>query len=164
MLSDQELLQSYAEALRYMRNAEATLQKSGKENNRYEDPKYVRTACGTAYLGVLLALDAWLLLKGTAVPTKRDKTKRHRSIDMYKYDVSKLDGKMLDDLNTVYNILHLAGYYDGVTDARAIKVGFTVAYEMIEKIKPAIPDTELQTFLTNYKKPSLLKKIYTFLI
>ncbi|GHT68391.1 hypothetical protein FACS189452_07970 [Bacteroidia bacterium] len=155
MLSDHELLQSYAEALRYMRNAEATLQKSGK---------YVRTACGTAYLGVLLALDAWLLLKGTAVPTKRDKTKRHRSIDMYKYDVSRLDGKMLDDLNTIYDVLHLAGYYDGIQNVRIIREGFSVAYEMIEKIKPAIPDTELQTFLTNYKKPSLLKKIYMLLI
>lgn len=136
MLSDQELLQSYAEALRYMRNAEATLQKSGKENNTYLDVKYVRTACGTAYLGVLLALDAWLVLKGMPIPTKRDKTKRHRSIDMYKYDIAKLDGRMLIDLNTVYNVLHLNGYYDGIQNVRIIREGFSVAYEMIEKSNP----------------------------
>jgi hypothetical protein len=164
MLSDQQLLQSYAEALRYMRNAEETLQKAGKENNFYLDAKYVRSACGIAYLGVLLALDIWLELKGMPMPAKRDKKKRHRSIDMYKYDIGRLDGKMLINLNTIYDVLHLAGYYDGVTNVRIIQEGFAVACEIIAKIKPAMPDTELQVFLANYKKPSLLKKLYTFFL
>ncbi|MDR0582018.1 MAG: DUF5618 family protein, partial [Prevotellaceae bacterium] len=60
----QELKQkSYAEAMRYMNNAKETLQKAKKEDNYYADRKYVRTACGTAYNGVLLALDAYFMLK-----------------------------------------------------------------------------------------------------
>jgi hypothetical protein len=163
MLSNQQLLQSYAEALRYMRNAEETLQKAGKENNRYDDEKYVSTACGTAYKGVLLAFDVWLELKGVPIPAKRDKTKRHRSIDMYKYEVGKLDRKMLSDLNVIYDVLHLAGYYDGIQDAIIISRGFAVAYAIIEKIKPVMPDTEIQQYLDNYRKPSFLSQIYSFL-
>ncbi|GHU96002.1 hypothetical protein FACS1894156_6470 [Bacteroidia bacterium] len=163
MLSDQEQLKSYAEVLRYMRNAEETLLKSGKDNNRYLDPKYVSTACGIAYKGALKAFDAWLTAKGAPIPTKRDKTKRHRSIDMYRYDVGRLDKKMLDRLNGVYDVLHLAGYYDEVQDVRIIRAGFAVAYEIIEKIKPAITDTEIQQYIDSYHKPSLFKKLYTFL-
>ncbi|MDR1416043.1 MAG: DUF5618 family protein, partial [Prevotellaceae bacterium] len=55
---------SYAEAIRYMNNAKETLKRAGKENNFYSDKKYVRTACGTAYNGMLIALDTYLLLKG----------------------------------------------------------------------------------------------------
>ncbi|GHT11037.1 hypothetical protein AGMMS4956_03460 [Bacteroidia bacterium] len=163
MLSTQQQLQSYAEVLRYMRNAEETLQRSGKEDNRYLDPKYVSTACGIAYKGALKALDAWLTAKGAPIPTKRDKTKRHRSIDMYRYDVGRFDKKMLDYLNIVYDVLHLAGYYDEIQNVRIIREGFTVAYEIIEKIKPAITEPELQKYLTNYKQPSLFKKLQTFL-
>ncbi|GHT68146.1 hypothetical protein FACS189452_07250 [Bacteroidia bacterium] len=163
-MNDQELLQSYAEALRYMCNAESTLQKAGKENNRYDDAKYVSTACGTAYKGVLIAFDAWLARKGAPMPTKRDKTKRHRSIDMYKKEVGKFDRKMLGDLNSAYNVLHLDGYYDGIADARIIRAGFAVAYEIIEKIKPAIADTEIQQYIDSYRKPSFLRKLYMLLI
>ena len=53
----------YAEALRYMANATDSLKTAGKEANRYKDAKYVKTACGTAYNAVLLALDAWFKLK-----------------------------------------------------------------------------------------------------
>ncbi|GHU96901.1 hypothetical protein FACS1894156_8360 [Bacteroidia bacterium] len=163
MLSNQEQLKSYTEVLRYMRNAEDTLQKSGKDGNHYLDTKYVRSSCGIAYLGVLLALDIWLALKGIPMPTKRDKTKKHRSIDMYRYDIGGLDKKLLTSVNTVYNILHLSGYYDGEQDARIIRAGFAVAYEIIEKIKPAITDTEIQQYIDSYRKPSLFKKLYTFL-
>jgi hypothetical protein len=160
MLTDQQQLQSYAEALRYMRNAEETLQKSSKEDNQYLDAKYVRAACGIAHLAVLMSMDAWLALKGIPMPAKRNVKKKHRSIDMYKQEAGRLDGKMLANLNTAYSVLHLDGYYDGVTDAIIIRRGFAVAYEMIEKIKPAIPDTEIQQYIDNYRKPSILRKLY----
>ncbi|GHU97112.1 hypothetical protein FACS1894156_8680 [Bacteroidia bacterium] len=163
MLSTQEQLKSYTEVLRYMHNAEDTLQKSGKDGNHYLDTKYVRSSCGIAYLGVLLALDIWLALKGIPMPTKRDKTKKHRSIDMYRYDIGKLDRKLLIDLNAAYEVLHLAGYYDGIQNVRIIREGFAVAYEIIEKIKPAITDAALQEYNDSYRKPSLFKKLYTFL-
>ena len=128
----QELKQkSFAEALRYMDNTKETLQKAKKEDNYYNDRKYVRTACETAYNGVLLALDAYLKPKDVELPKKT-----RRSIDFYTRNISKIDGKLLKYLDTAYNILHLSGYYDGVLDARAIHVGFVNAYEIINKIKP----------------------------
>ncbi|GHT66966.1 hypothetical protein FACS189452_03790 [Bacteroidia bacterium] len=161
---EQSKLQSYAEALRYMSNAEETLQKAGKENNRYLDAKYVSSACGIAYKGVLKALDAWLAIKGAPVPTKRNKTKRHRSIDMYRYDVGRLDRKMLEHLNIVYDVLHLAGYYDEVQKADIIRSGFEDAYEIIARIKPNIPEEELQNLLANYRKPSFIQRMYMLLV
>jgi hypothetical protein len=121
----------YAEALRYMENANASLQKARKEDNFYGDKKYVRSACGIAYSGVLVALDAFLVLRGVEMPKKRRK-----SIEFYTSNVAKLDKKLLNHLNAAYNVLHLDGYYDGILDARVIKAGFDVAYEIIEKIKP----------------------------
>jgi predicted HAD superfamily phosphohydrolase len=103
---------SYVEAMRYMNNAKETLQKAKKEDNFYSDKKYVRTACGTAYNGVLIALDTYLMLKDVELPKKK-----RRSIDFYTRNISKIDGKMLKYLDNVYNILHLSGYYDGTTDA-----------------------------------------------
>jgi predicted HAD superfamily phosphohydrolase len=132
----QELKQkSYAEAMRYMNNAKETLQKAKKEDNFYTDRKYVRTACGTAYNGVLLALDTYLTLKDVELPKKK-----RRSINFYTQNISKIDGKMLKYLDNVYNILHLSGYYDGTTDARVINAGFGNAYDIIDKIKPIIND------------------------
>jgi hypothetical protein len=122
---------SYAEAMRYMDNAKETLQKAKKEDNFYSDRKYVRTACGTAYNGVLLALDTYLVLKDVELPKKK-----RRSIEFYTQNISKFDGKMLKYLDTVYSILHLSGYYDGVLNARVIHEGFVNAYEIINKIKP----------------------------
>jgi hypothetical protein len=128
----QEIKQrNYAEAMRYMDNAKETLQKAKKEDYFYKDRKYVRTACGTAYNGVLLALDAYLKLKDVEMPKKK-----RRSIDFYTQNISKIDGKLLNYLNNVYDILHLSGYYDGVTDARVVKAGFDNAYEIISRIKP----------------------------
>ncbi|GHT41862.1 hypothetical protein AGMMS49965_12340 [Bacteroidia bacterium] len=122
---------AYAEAMRYMSNAKDTLQKARKEDDYYADKKYVRTACGTAYNGVLLALNTYLELKGVEMPKKK-----RRSIEFYTANVAQLDGKLLKELNTVYSILHLDGYYDGVQDAVVVKRGFDVAYDIIERIKP----------------------------
>ncbi|GHT00447.1 hypothetical protein FACS189421_12540 [Bacteroidia bacterium] len=121
----------YAEAIRYMDNAKETLKKGGKENDVYHDRKYVSTACRTAYKGVLMALDTYFQLKGVNMPKKGRK-----SIEFYTDNVSKLDKKLLVPLDTVYHILHLDGYYDGIQDARVIKRGFDVAYNIIDKIKP----------------------------
>jgi hypothetical protein len=130
----QELKQkSYAEAIRYMNNAKETLQKARKEDKYYKDAKYVRTACGTAYNGVLLALDTYLALKNVELPKRK-----RRSIDFYTLHVGKIDSKMLQHLNDVYDILHLSGYYDGILNSLVINEGFANAYEIIEKIKPQV--------------------------
>jgi len=126
----------YAEAVRYMDNAKETLKKAEKQDDGYyNDPKYVRSACGIAYLGVLLAVDAWLTLKNVPLPDK----KKHRTIEFYEHTIAKIDKKMLVRLNAAYEVLHLVGYYRGVTKADTIKSGFNAAYEIIEKIKPEHP-------------------------
>ncbi|GHT15011.1 hypothetical protein AGMMS4956_14080 [Bacteroidia bacterium] len=145
----------HAEAMRYMNNAVETLQKARKEDNYYADKKYVRTACGTAYNGVLLALDTYLMLKGVEMP-KRSR----RSINFYTSNIAKLDRKLLTLVNGVYDILHLSGYYDGIQDARVIKVGFDTAYEIIDRIKPSNPLTPEQIAK---QKPSVFKKVYSLL-
>jgi hypothetical protein len=96
----------------------------------------VRTACGTAYNGVLLALDTYLMLKDVELPKK----KKRRSIEFYEQNISKLDGKLSKHLGSAYNILHLSGYYDGELSVSVITAGFDVAYEIINKIKPLTPD------------------------
>jgi hypothetical protein len=123
----------YAEANRYMDNAKETLKKSDKANHgHYMDKKYVKSACGIAYLAVLVALDAWLKLKGVQTPNK----KRHKSIEFYMSNLAQLDGKMKDYMNTAYDILHLEGYYRGETRIKAIEAGFDAAYDIINQIKP----------------------------
>ncbi|MDR2579205.1 MAG: DUF5618 family protein [Chitinispirillales bacterium] len=126
----------YAEAVRYMDNAKDDLSKTKKDGGgRYTDKKYVRRACGTAYSGILVALDAWLTLKGVDV-SKRSK-KQRKSIDFYTSNLTLLDKKLLSHLLSAYEILHLFGYYDGTTNVKVISTGFDEAYKIIDKIKPA---------------------------
>jgi prefoldin subunit 5 len=122
----------YNEAIRYMDNAKESLSKAKKEGNYYRDPKYVKVACGTAYSGLLVALDGFLALKGVDKP----KGKLRKSIEYYQSSITKIDKKMLDYLNGAYQILHLYGYYDGLLVANVIKEGFNEAYKIIGKIKP----------------------------
>jgi hypothetical protein len=130
------LSKQYAEAVRYMDNAKDTLRKTEKQDDgQYKDEKYVRSACGIAYLGVLAALDAWLTLKGVEIPNK----KNHTNINFYLTNVGKLDMKLLKHLNSAYNSLHLDGYYRKETSVDIIGGGFKAAYEIIDKIKPENP-------------------------
>jgi len=121
----------YAEAMRYFANSKDILVKAGMEGRYYKDRKYVRMACGTLYSGVLEALDTWFRLKG--IETPREKRK---SIKFYEQNIGLLDKKMSKTLDSVYSILHIAGYYDGNLDSDLIKIGFNRAMEIIEKIKP----------------------------
>jgi len=130
------LSKNYTEAIRYMNNAKETLKRAEKQDDGYyRDAKYVRTACGTAYLGVLRAIDAWLAIKGLPISGK----KMQKSIDLYEYTIAKIDKKMLSRLKSAYNILHLEGYYREETNMKAIEGGFDAAYEIIDKIKPENP-------------------------
>jgi len=127
----QQLRQKYyLEAIRYMDNAKETLLKAGKEEKLYRDEKYVKTACGTAYNGVLKALDGYFYLYGL------ERRKGRKSIEYYRENAAKLDKKLLSYLNSAYEVLHLSGYYDGILSVPVIKSGFDVAYDIIAKIKP----------------------------
>ena len=124
-------LEYYSEAIRYMDNAKEYLKSAKKEGNYYQDKKYVKTACGTAYSGLLEGLDGFLKLKDI-----KPKGKERKTIEYYQRNVTKVDKKMLNALISAYQILHLWGYYDGIKDARVVKLGFDQAYTLINKIKP----------------------------
>jgi hypothetical protein len=122
----------YNEAIRYMDNAKKTLKEAGKDNDYYIDDKYVKTACGTAYNGVLKALEGYFILKQVPPQTKGSRKDRQ----YYEKAITKLDKKLLKSFETVYFVLHLNGYYEGVTNVSIIQDGLKVAYTIIEKIKP----------------------------
>ena len=121
------------EARRYMDNAKAYLKNAQKEGNYYNDVKYVKTACGTAYSGMLVALDGFLELKDI-----KNKGKRRKSIEYYQENIAKVDRKMLNTLNSAYKILHLWGYYDGIEKVDVVKSGFDEAEKIIGTIKPIV--------------------------
>jgi hypothetical protein len=149
---EQEALRqkAYAEAQRYMNNAKDALQLAGKDDDYYTDPKYVRTASGVAYSGTLLAMDALFTLRGVEMPGK----KHRRSIEFYRTNAAKIDGKLLNNLNIAYNVLHLDGYYDGILGVEIILGGFKAANKIIELIVPANPLPLPQP------KPSWARKVY----
>jgi len=122
----------YNEAMRYMDNAKEYLKKAKKEGNYYIDKKYVKTACGTAYCGLLEGLDGYLRLKDI-----KPKGKQRKSIEFYQENLAKIDIKMLSTLISAYQILHLSGYYDGILNVNVLKEGFDEAYKIIKKIKPS---------------------------
>jgi hypothetical protein len=134
-IHEQQLIKEkfYSEAMRYMDNAKQCLKNTTIEDNRYIDSKYVKMACGTAYSGLLIGLEGYLILKGIDKP----KGKTRKSIEFYQENLSKLDKKMLNTLVDAYQILHLYGYYDGLQNVRVIKEGFKLANELIGKIKPS---------------------------
>ena len=123
----------FNEAMRYMDNAKECLKKAQKEGNFYHDAKYVKMACGTAYSGLLVALDCFLILKGIHKP----KGKERKSIEYYQKNLGSQNRKMMDNLNIAYKILHLSGYYDGIESVSVIKEGFEYAHLLIDKIKPS---------------------------
>ena len=122
----------YGEAMRYMDNAKEYLKNAQKEGNYYKDVKYVKTACGTAYSGLLVALDCFLILRGIHKPTGKER----KSIEYYQRNLTGENKKILNHLNSAYKILHLSGYYDGIENVTVIKEGFDEAYAIINKIKP----------------------------
>jgi hypothetical protein len=120
----------YVEAIRYMENAKETLLRAGKDGKLYKDEKHVKTACGTAYNGVLKAMDGYFYIRGL------EKRKGRKSIEYYRENAAKLDKKILSYLNSAYEVLHLSGYYDGILSVPVIKSGFDVAYNIILEVKP----------------------------
>ncbi|MDR1812185.1 MAG: DUF5618 family protein [Candidatus Fibromonas sp.] len=129
---------SYAEAMRYFNNAKGLLKKAERDGRYFKDSKYVSSASGVAYKGVLVALDCWLSLKGVEVPKNASGKKNRKSIEFYRDNIAKLDKKLLKDLNGVYETLHLFGYYDGTLIVGIVNESFKIAGEIINRIKPSV--------------------------
>ena len=141
IIEQEQIKEEYhAQAMRYMTNAKDSLQKAQKNGKYYQDQKYVRMAGGTAYSGLLVGLDGLLLLKGIT-----PKGKERKSVEYYQRNITKIDKKMLGTFITAYHLLHLIGYYDGITKVDVIKSGFDDAYTLINKIKPKSVNSEQLT-------------------
>lgn len=103
---------SRGEAERYLDNARTFLRKVPVEEETYLDIKPVREAFGTAYLGVLEAINAALFRKGL------NRKELPRSVDGYRNALKKYmivhDGKLFREFEKLYDALHIAGYYRGL--------------------------------------------------
>ena len=117
---------------RYLANAKETLAKAGIEDNRYVDIKYVKSACGIAYLGVLKALDNYLLRHGVH---EKDLPKKveHYGEALKKHSVH--NGKLRDQFNALYDELHIAGYYRGLLHSTTtVKGAMQLAKDFVSKL------------------------------
>lgn len=124
----------HREAIRYLNNAKEILNKSPIEDNRYTDVKYVKTACGTAYLAVLKAIDDYLLSKGV------NEKGLPKSVEAYRNAIQKYiairNGKLLREFNDIYSELHIAGYYRGLLiSVDTVKGTLKTAKYFIERLK-----------------------------
>jgi len=118
-------------AHRFYSNAKEFLKRAAVEYNRYQDPKPVHEATGMGYIAVLKALDGFLLSRGVP-PDKLPTSVIEYNKALTKY--SQRDGKLLAAFHTVYENLHIFGYYKGGKDVQMIKSGFEAARFIIEHL------------------------------
>jgi len=104
MLDNYEYGNPYQEAMRYIENAREQLNLAGKDGKFYIYDKYVKSASGIAYSGILVALN--YLFDKKNVPKKRGR----KSIEYYQNNLAKIDKKLLNYLISAYNVLYLEGY------------------------------------------------------
>ncbi len=128
-------METYKEAYRYLDNANEILRtKAKKEGKFYNDPKYVRMACNTAYNGLLIALNDYFKKKGIEVPKQKGKRKQAVSVDFFKENLAKINKKKLKEFNEAYSLLHLYGGYDGSLTVDVSKNGLFFAKSIIDWI------------------------------
>ena len=121
--------------MRYLNNAKEILKSVPVEDNTYTDVKPVREALGTAYLAILEAINEHLI-------TKKGLTKKKlpKSVDAYRNalqrHVAVHNGKLMREFESLYDLLHIAGYYRGlIYRVSVVKDTLKDAKTFIEKIK-----------------------------
>ena len=122
------------EASRCLNNAKEILKSIPIEDNTYTDIKPVREAFGTVYLAVLEAIDEALIRKGLS------EKELPKSVDAYRKALQKYlavhDGRLLREFESLYRIIHIAGYYRKLLDrVDIVKDAMKAARVFIEKIK-----------------------------
>lgn len=122
------------EPLRYLANAKELLNKSPIEGKIYTDVKYVKSACGVAYLGILEAINDVLLQKGY---TKKELPKKVEEYEKaLKKHISIHNGSLQREFNMLYDTLHIAGYYRGlIYNVDMVKDAMKAAKSFIDKVK-----------------------------
>lgn len=122
------------EGIRYLENAKEVLKKSPIEENRYTDDKYVKSACGIAYLGVLKAIDEYLIKNHNLTKKELPKKVEEYEKALRKY-ASQYNGKLFRLFSDIYDELHIAGYYRGALHrVGVVKDALKGAKEFIEKL------------------------------
>jgi hypothetical protein len=121
------------EGVRYLQNARGVLRHAAVEGETYLDRKRVREAMGTAYLAILEAINEALIRRG--VPRKD----LPRSVDAYRIALQRQlgarNGKLVRDFESLYDLLHLAGYYRGfIYRRKAVKAALDEAQSFIERL------------------------------
>ena len=121
------------EALIYFENAKEILSSAPVEDNTYTNIKHVQEACGVVYLAVLKAIDEYLLSQG------EDKEELPKSVDGYRDLLRKYalihNRNLVAEFETLYDALHIAGYYRGLlADAGMVKETFKAAESFITKL------------------------------
>ena len=119
-------MKSIQDAHRYIDNAKDILQdKAQKEDSLYKDKKYVRMAGHTAYFGVLTALDGLL----------GNKKKGRKSVTWYQEELGKIDKKVLNRFNMIYDTLYLTMAYDGNLSVDIANVGLKEAEQIVNWVE-----------------------------
>jgi hypothetical protein len=117
---------SILEARRYLDNARAILrEKALKEDEYYQDEKYVKLAGHAAYAGVLVALDSLL----------GDKKKGRKEVSWYKEQLAAMDKRVLKHFISAYDLLHLSMSYDGNPETAVAQLGLKRAEEIISWVE-----------------------------
>jgi hypothetical protein len=121
------------EAVRYLNNAREILRRIPVEGDTYIDRKPVREAMGTAYLAVLEAINEALSRRGVA------RKNLPKSVDAYRAALQRhlavRNGKLLRQFESLYDALHIAGYYRGlIYDRKLVREALIAAHNFIEKV------------------------------
>ena len=120
------------EGVRYLDNAREILRHVAVERDIYLDRKPVWEAMGTAYLAVLEAINEALLRRGVT------KKKLPRSVDAYRAALERhlnRDGKLMREFESLYDLLHLAGYDEGsIYNCKVVKHALAAAQTFIERV------------------------------
>lgn len=115
-------------ARRYVDNAKKTIQENevfDEETGCYNDPKYIRTAGHLLWNAVLIILDAVFQVKTQQQP--------HPDNKEFLRAVGKRDRKLLDLINTAYNVTHISMGYDGNLDKNTCQSGFRLTNDIIDR-------------------------------
>ena len=121
------------EAVRYLSNARAILRHVPVERDVYVDRKPLREAMGAAYLAVLEAINEALSRRGVS------RKELPKSVEAYRAALQRhlatRNGKLMREFESLYDLLHIAGYYRGLLyDRKVVRGALDAAQRFIEKV------------------------------
>jgi hypothetical protein len=121
------------EGVRYLKNSREILRRVPVERDIYLDRKPIREAMGTAYLAVLEAINEALIRRGVA------RKELPKSVDAYRealqHHLAPRNGKLMREFESLYDLLHIAGYYRGLLyDRKVVREALDAAQRFIEKV------------------------------